>query len=209
MTASPRRYGIANYALAGFESKWSKPRHMSIPSPADNSLSIATSGRLSISLRIRPDASTYAGEGSTADYSWPLAKGSSSGFYEYGLRHYSTHSTTRPGHLSCYAYNPTGGLGAGARWSTPLVAGTWYHVVVIYDMPADRIAMYVDGVAASSGEKIFEYQGDRIVPVSNGAPIQIGKRGNGADFVGSLRDLRFFGTALTPAEVAALAAEEA
>jgi hypothetical protein len=206
MTA--RREGIANYRLPGWDAKWTVPRHMSIPSPTDHSLSIATSGRLSFSLRMRPDSSVFTGEGSTADYCWPLAKGSSSGFYEYGLRFYSAHSATRPGHLSCYAYNPTGGLGAGARWATPLVAGTWYHVVVSYDMVADRIAMFVDGVEATSGERIFEFQGDRIAPVSNGAPIQLGKRGNGADFVGSLRDLRFFGTALTQADAAALAAEE-
>jgi hypothetical protein len=201
------RTGIAHYALDGWDSKWRGPRHMSIPSPADHSHSIATTGRLSFTLKMRSDSERFDGEGSTADYCWPLAKGSSSGFYEYGLRFYSRHSTTRPSHLSLYAYNPTGGLGAGARWATPLEADRWYSIAAVFDMRSDRIALYVDGVEATSGERIFEYQGDRIVPVSNGAPIQLGKRGSGADFVGSLRDLRFYSHALSPAEVVAAMAE--
>lgn len=170
--------------------------------PSHPRYSIPTTGQLTITFWMRPDVANFVGEGSTSDYCYPISK-SANYLHEWAVRYYSHNSATRPGHLSCYAFNPDGGFGAGARWPATIPVGVWTHVACVYDLINDNINIYVGGVVGNSGERIFEFQTTRIYPKAQGQPIQLGGRGAGADYVGGLAHLRFYDTALTQPEVAA------
>jgi hypothetical protein len=167
--------------------------------------SVPHTGQLSLSFWLRPDVENFTGEGSTSDYCYPISK-SSNGAHEWAIRYYSHDSGTRPGHLSCYAFNSDGGFGSGARWGATIPVGVWTHVCAVFDIINDTIGLYVGGVLAGSGERIFEYQTTRIYPKAGVSPIHLGGRGSGADYVGGLADVRFFDTALDAQGVADAAA---
>ncbi|MFY9344839.1 MAG: DUF1553 domain-containing protein [Planctomycetota bacterium] len=77
--------------------------------------------------------------------------------------------------------------------------GKWHHVAFTRDRDSGRIALYVDGVLAgdATGSKAALTAPPRLVV----GRLQPGGRG----FRGDLDELEFYGRALTPAEVAALA----
>jgi hypothetical protein len=90
--------------------------------------------------------------------------------------------------------------------------GVWYHVAGVYDAQAQTIDLYVDGVLddgiASGAGPIPSSQ-----QIPTGVGVQLGDAdangmpaGGGNTFHGIVDDVRVYARALTPAEVAALAA---
>lgn len=143
-----------------------QPRGVVVSGPR---YSIATTGYLGLNVHIRPRASRFPGHNGLK-YLHVIRKMAS--HCEWAIRFHSD-DHTRALQLSAYAFNPGGGYGAGVRYATPLVVNQWSHVAVVFDTGNNRIQMSVDGYAARSGERVFEYQGTPIVPVAGPAPVEI------------------------------------
>jgi hypothetical protein len=96
----------------------------------------------------------------------------------------------------------------GEAGSVPV--GTWTHLAVVYD--GDAVRGYVDGTEVFEVTESSRMDGggsplavSAVDPATNDAPLQIGA-GEG-QFSGRIDDLRIYGRALSPAEIATLASE--
>jgi hypothetical protein len=153
---------------------------------------IATTGQLLLRFMMRIDELDFVGEGPQQEYCYPIECGEP-GAFEWALRLYRTNSS-RPNHLSAYAFNYDGGFGAGARFGSPLANyNTWYEVAVGFDLINDRIDIAVDGSPGLSGEQNFTYHKNqpdqrRIFPRPVGPGIRLG--GRNVDAPISLCDIR-------------------
>jgi len=95
-------------------------------------------------------------------------------------------------------YTTTGGY--VARYSNAArVLGTWYHVAGVYDAAARTLHVYVNGVLADGPLWGTVPAATRAAPVN----AMIGRRTGGFHLRGTIDDVRFYGRALTPAEVLA------
>ena len=90
---------------------------------------------------------------------------------------------------------------------TTTLAGTgWHHVAFTFDDASNVQALYLDGVVVSTTNATTS------IAYNKGANSFIGKHGNGSttyDFNGKIDDARIYSRALTAAEVAALAEDQA
>ncbi len=177
-------------------------------------LSIATTGRLTVELLVRPDrvrgmrSPSASGDGPMVHL---LQKGNrygASGDQEYAVRFYDA-DAERPNRLSAYAFNPAGGLGAGSYVQDELREGTWIHLTAVYDTRTTGsdgwgiVRLYRDGVRRdvdSLGE------GYRIRPVDRGGRLFIGGNPDHSFFDGAIGAVAVYPTALSPSRVAAHAA---
>ena len=92
--------------------------------------------------------------------------------------------------------NPPAGGNDYIRASTPMTSGQWQYVVATDDGSSARI--YVNGV--------FQGATGALTPNYGGAitfEAQIGRLGFGSTFPGTIADVAVYGTALSPAQVAA------
>lgn len=190
--------------------------YVEIPDPADGSSAFSqpTSGLgLTVEAWMRPDVLTFAGETSDIYIHWLGKCVSGSGQCEWGFRFYSLDSPTRPNRISAYIWNPGGGLGAGAYFEDPLVAGQWIHVVATYDpgdantVPPAAVRIYHNGVPSrpSSGALYSSYN---IFPVAGTLPVRLATRdaaitGSAAVsyFIGALDEVAIYPRVLGPDEI--------
>ena len=108
--------------------------------PHSPEFSIESSGQgLTVEVWMRPDTLTFQGEVGKHYIHW-LGKGqqvksqNEEETMEWGFRFYSKSDLKRPNRISAYAWNPQGGLGAGAYCSGDLVKeGVWLHLVACYE----------------------------------------------------------------------------
>jgi len=168
--------------------------YVEIPDPGDGDKAVfsqPTSGLgLTVEVWMRPDALVFPGQPSGPDFliHWLGKCVSGSGQCEWGLRFYSGDSQERPNRVSAYIWNPDGSEGAGAFFQyginddDPLVVGTWYHIVAIYDpgdmdTPGAGVRIYKNGVKKqgppASGTLYSTYG---IVPVHGALPVRLGTR---------------------------------
>jgi endonuclease/exonuclease/phosphatase (EEP) superfamily protein YafD len=96
----------------------------------------------------------------------------------------------------------------GAAWQSHITSnvnvkdGSWHHLVGQYD--GNAIQVFVDGVARG------QTSATGAIAYTKGPSLHLGRHGNGKTdryFRGTLDEVRVYGRALTPAEIAALAAE--
>jgi hypothetical protein len=90
----------------------------------------------------------------------------------------------------------------------PFVSGRWVHVAAVRDRRAGRLRLYADGVAQPTlepGNPAADGT-DRTGTVANVRPLLLGGAVRSAAWQGDFDDLRFFRAALSPAQIAALAA---
>jgi hypothetical protein len=91
--------------------------------------------------------------------------------------------------LTPVSFRPVGGF----------VDGRWYHVAAVRDYPANKVALYVDGVLAK-GETYAR------APITRLVKTHIGRYSDGtttgAYFKGAIDELRFYARPLPPAEIA-------
>jgi hypothetical protein len=81
-------------------------------------------------------------------------------------------------------------------------AGTWYHVVGVYNKPAGTIQLYINGVAQPSATAVTSWSATGSTTIGRAKWA-----GVNTDFVnGAIDDVRIYQRVLTPAEIAALAA---
>jgi len=191
VTAAPNRSGSQGLAsrFNGYNSY--------IEIPDKDYLSISKTGKLSISIWMKIETLNFTN--TTNDYVHWFGKGTS-GKHEYTFRMYNKVSA-RPNRISCYAFNLSGGLGAGSYFQDVLSVGQWIHVVAIYDYPNDQIRLYKNGVLQDTDT----FSGYGIIPQNGAAPLRIGTRDFANYFKGCLDDLRIYNRVLTQSEINALA----
>lgn len=83
--------------------------------------------------------------------------------------------------------------------ATPLVVGVRYHVAGIYDAQAKTLDVYLNG-QLDNGFLVGSVSGAQR---SSRSPVYVGRRGDsrGAEFAGSIDEVRIYSRALTKAEV--------
>lgn len=92
--------------------------------PDKGYLSISATGKLSISVWMKVEVLDFPV--SSGGYVHWLGKGVA-GQHEYALRMYNQNSD-RPNRISCYAFNLSGGLGAGSYFQDALSLNQWIHI---------------------------------------------------------------------------------
>jgi hypothetical protein len=165
--------------------------------PDANSFSISTTSKLSISVWMRVDQLDFPspeGDG----YVYFLGKGST-GQHEWALRMYDLNSL-RPNRVSAYAFNLTGGLGAGSFIEEKVFTGQWNNYVILYDYSQNQIQLYKNGQLKDTDT----FSGYSIVPENGTEPIRIGTRDFSSYFKGAIDDVRFYNGILTPQEITSL-----
>ena len=187
--------------------------YLEVPDSPD--FSVATTGALTISAWLRPDALTMAStEGS--GYVYWLGKGTR-GQYEWALRMYSQDNTENPNRanrISFYVFNPRGGLGIGSYFQDPITPGEWIHVVAIADN--GKTSIYKNGVfrrcdwyTAPADNSCQHYAQDLwITPQPGPQPVRMGTRDFNSYFQGGLAEVRIWNRPLGADEVTQLYAQD-
>ena len=192
--------------------------YVEIPDPADAShaFSQPTSGTgITVEAWMRPDVLTFPGQTSDIHIHWLGKCVSGSGQCEWGLRFYSQDSPTRPNRISAYIWNPDGGEGAGAYFQDQLVAGTWIHIVAVYEpgdtntQPPAGVHIYKNGVhrlGPPSPGTLYRTYG--IVPVAGTLPLRLGTRDAASSgsasvsyLTGGLDEIAIYPRVLRPDEI--------
>lgn len=157
--------------------------------------SVSTTGTLTIEAWFRPDVLDFAR--SEQGYVHWMGKGRP-GQHEYVSRMYNRTAQTagRPNRISGYAYNPSGGLGAGSFFEDEIVPGTWMHyglVISTTDTGGDgqgTVRIYRDGVLRDTDTLGGSYD---IVPTDHDAPLRIGTRDGRSFFEGAIGKVAVYG----------------
>lgn len=89
----------------------------------------------------------------------------------------------RPQRISGYAFNLSGGLGAGTYFQDEIPVGTWLHYVLVIntkntssDFPTGYTTIYRDGKKRQQ-RNLVDYN---IIPENGNAPIRIATRDMGS-----------------------------
>jgi hypothetical protein len=163
-------------------------QYLTIPDAPD--LSVTRTGVLTIEAWMRPDTLQFPnGEGNGGGYVHWLGKGAP-GQHEYVARMYSLDNPDgRPNRISGYAFNSTGGLGAGSYFQDVVRRGEWIHYALVINT-VDTSAAYPTGYI-----KVFKNGRLRdqdalshygIVPRDGTAPLRVATRDLASYFKGAI-----------------------
>lgn len=146
--------------------------------PDDDALSVTKTGIITIEAWIRPDILEFPHKEGSGYVHW-MGKGVF-GQNEYACRMYSTTNTEtppRPGRISGYCFNSSGGLGAGSYFQDAVSVGEWIHYVLIINTvntsssyPTGYTKVFKDGVQRDQ-DALVDYS---IVPSNGTSPFRIG-----------------------------------
>jgi hypothetical protein len=173
---------------------------------ADNAvLSPATTGALTLEAWLRPDTLQFPHQESSGYVHW-MGKGGT-GQHEFAARMYSHDNTeNRPNRVSGYAFNQSGGLGAGSYFQDSLAAGTWIHYVLVINAAAKSAAfpngytkLYRDGVLRDQDD--LSIHGQIVVPVQGSAPLRVGTRDFASFFSGAVGKVAIYDRELASADI--------
>ncbi len=190
--------------------------------PSSDGFSVSTSGELTVSAWLRPDALNFPNWESTGYVHW-MGKGEA-GQHEWVFRMYNrdniTETPERPNRVSFYVFNPEGGLGVGSYFQDAVTKGRWIHAVGIAGSAQTYI--YKDGAyrrcdtyrgPATGGCPSHKQPGSGepliINPQAGSAPMRIGTRDFGSFFKGGIRRVRVWSRVLEQAEIQELNAGDA
>lgn len=182
----------------------SNTNYVEVPDTAD--FSVDTTGGLTISAWLRPDALTFEHtEGSLPDQQFVhwLGKGSS-GRQEWVFRMYSLGDPAGPreNRISFYVFDgntPPPIRGCGSYFQDPVQIGQWIHVVGVADNSAMTTTIYKDGVPRNTNS----YDGI-VTPQHGTAPLRMGTRDFASFFRGALAEVRVWNRVLGDQEIADL-----
>ena len=151
-----------------------------------NDLSVTNTGILTLEAWVRPDTLDHPSYEAEGYVHW-LGKGVS-GQHEYVARTYNK-ASDRPNRISGYAYNLTGGQGAGSYFQDSLSAGQWIHYGLVIDnfnkdsQGYGTVRIYKNGVLRDTDTMGGSYH---IKPGNGSAPLRIGTRDFGSYFQGAI-----------------------
>jgi hypothetical protein len=147
--------------------------------PDADAFSQVTTGELTVEAWMRPDSLAMPSIEGSGYVHW-LGKGTTNQ-HEWLARMYQAgNSEGRANRISFYAFNATGGLGAGSYFQDVVATGTWIHYAGSFD--ATTIMIYRDGVLRDS-DALADYS---IVPTNASAPVRVGTRDLASFFQGSI-----------------------
>lgn len=151
-----------------------------LETPDADVFSVPTTGIVAYELWMRPDAqnwpTTTLQSADTDQYTHWFGKAGRN-VNEYIFRRYNANAPTRPSRISTYAFNLSGGLGAGSYVQEPVPNGEWdYYVGVLNSTdttlsPYGRVRIYKNGAQKDSDGMGSPYF---IVPRNGAAPLRIG-----------------------------------
>jgi hypothetical protein len=190
LTSNRLGNGSSAYSFNGTDA------YIEIPDHKD--FSVSTTGKLSISVWMRPGTLIFPNDEGTGYVHW-MGKGVPYQ-HEWTFRMYSADNTEeRKNRTSFYLFNLTGGLGAGSYVQETVTAGTWYHYVAVVDMSTDTIEWYKNGVLKDQDPFIHsEYD---INPQNGTAPMRIGTKDFASYFKGAIDNINIYNRALSGSEV--------
>lgn len=192
-TLSTDRFGNPNSA---FHFGGSDSAYIEIP---DNDVfSISTTGALTVSAWMSPDSADF--EITDNGYVHWMGKGCARA-QEWTLRMYNFDSE-RPNRISAYAFNLSGGLGAGSYVQGKVVPGEWLHIAARYDMESNTIAIFRNGEKMDQ-DSLYDIT-YKVIPENGDAPVRMGTRSLWSFFKGKIDDVRFYDRALSDDEIRAL-----
>lgn len=164
--------------------------------PDQDAYSASTTGAITIEAWMRPDSVSMPAREGTGYVHW-LGKGGP-GQHEWVARMYQRgNSENRANRISFYAFNLTGGLGAGSYFQDEITVGTWIHYFGVID--ARETHVYRDGVLRDS-DPLAGYD---ITPRNGSAPVRIGTRDLGSFFQGSVARVAIYSARLSNERVRA------
>jgi hypothetical protein len=198
--------GITNCSMS-----FSSQAHIEIPHSKD--FSIQTSGEgLSVEVWMSPEVLHFKGEDGKKYIHW-LGKGDAKRM-EWGFRLHSSDHPSRSKKISAYAWNPQGGLGAGAFCKGDLVAeGKWIHLVACFQHYVDPcvkktgVQLYVNGDLVKgppTRSTLYLNEGFwSVVPESRNAPLRIATRSATADsfLTGRIDEVAIYPKVLPPERI--------
>ena len=173
---------------------------------ANNSAySIPTTGRLTVEYWIRPDALQFS-DSESSGYVYILGKGDPNQHEWYARMYNKDNSESRPNRISGYAFNPTGGLGAGSYFQDTVVAGQWIHVALVYNTkdtsssyPSGYVKIFKNGVLRDTDS----LQGYNIVPKAGSSPFRVGTGYLNSFFEGAVGNVAFYNKELSSSRLQA------
>jgi hypothetical protein len=173
--------------------------------PSRPQYSIATTGALTVEYLMRPDTLQFADmEGS--GYVYVLGKGDPGKHEWYGRMYSKVNDENRPNRISGYAFNSTGGLGAGSYVQEPVVVGQWIQITLVFNSaakssayPMGYVKLYRNGVLRDT-DSLADYN---IKPTAGTAPFRIGTGYLDSYFKGAVGPVSFFDRELTASRIQA------
>lgn len=168
-------------------------------------LEITQTGILTIEAWMRPDVLQFTNSESSGYVHW-MGKGVS-GQHSWVARMYNlTNSENRPNRISGYAFNLTGGLGAGSYFQDPVTAGEWIHYTLVINTvntspayPTGYTKIFKNGVQRDQ-DSLSDYD---IVPGNGTAPMRVGTRDFASFFEGAIGKVAVYDYELTAAQLLA------
>jgi len=168
--------------------------------PDNKDVSIPTTGKLTISFWMRPDALDFSKAEASADgkYIQFLGKGEygTKNQIEWSFRMYNKNSS-RPNRISFYIFNLNGGSGTGSYFQDTVNIGEWIHVVGKVDGKYTYI--YKNGVLRDRDNYL-----NIIYPKDGTAPLRIGTFTKNSYLKGAIDDITIYNRILSNTEIKAL-----
>lgn len=177
-----------------------------------DSLSITAAGVLTMEAWVRPDVLNFShAESADQPYVHWMGK-STNGQSEYVARMYSHDADwaglgidpPRPNRISGYAYNLSGGLGAGSYFQDAVAVGQWIHYVLVIntnkrssDYPTGYTKVYKNGQLRDQ-DALADYD---IDPGNGTAPFRIGSARLEGFFEGAIAKVAVYKRELKAAQV--------
>lgn len=156
--------------------------------PDDDFLEVSRTGVLTVEAWMRPDTlqfSHYEGSG----YVHWMGKGTTNQHSWVSRMYNLTNTENRPNRISGYAFNLTGGLGAGSYFQDTITAGQWIHYTLVINTVNTSSAyttgytkLYKNGVLRDQ-DRLSDYS---IVPGNGTAPMRVGTRDLSSFFEGAV-----------------------
>ncbi|MGW2836255.1 LamG-like jellyroll fold domain-containing protein [Streptomyces sp. NPDC001493] len=170
--------------------------------PDDRSLSVSTTGALTVEAWFRPDTLVFPASEGTGYVHW-LGKltYATVNQAEWTARIYSADNTEgRANRVSGYAFNPAGGLGAGSYFQDTLYPGEWIHYALVINTspagpsyPTGCTKIYRDGRLRDQ-DALADYS---IVPGDTPSPVRIGTASLRSFFLGAVGKVAVYPRELT------------
>ncbi|CAA9339546.1 MAG: hypothetical protein AVDCRST_MAG72-719 [uncultured Nocardioidaceae bacterium] len=155
---------------------------------------VTSRGVLTVEYWIRPDTLQFSDEEGSG-YVYLLGKGDPGQHEWYGRMYSRVNAESRPNRLSGYAFNSSGGLGAGSYFQDAVVLGRWIHVVLVINSvhksrqyPMGYTKIYKNGDLRDK-DSLADYD---IRPRSGDSPLRIGTGYRDSFFEGAVGDVAFY-----------------
>ncbi|WP_157273027.1 LamG domain-containing protein [Paenibacillus daejeonensis] len=171
--------------------------------PDHNLLEVTRSGILTIEAWMRPDTLQFDHAEGSGYVHW-MGKGTA-GQHSWVARMYNyTNNENRPNRISGYAFNLSGGLGAGSYVQDAVTVGEWIHYTLVINTvntsptyPTGYTKLYKNGVLRDQDSLI----GYSIVPGNGTAPMRVGTRDLNSFFKGAIGKIAVYDYELTAAQL--------